>query len=1734
MWNRGGRTAPTKTSISYTFFGRYYNSGKINNGVAGGFDFGTEPVALSRNDATIDYPSSAPTGPGVNATNMAALWTGTLNVTSPGMYTFSFASDDGSMIYVDGQMVVANDFSQGTNERFGSIHLNTGFHPVIMKYAQGGGGAAARAFYNGPDTSSAKVILGTVAGSVTNDGAALFAPTSMDNPINVVANSDIDLAGANGTSSGALTFANNTGLRVTGVTGFETLTQSGAVTLNGNNTLTAGITLTNNQTNTHGHNSSGADLIISGDIGEAAAGSGFTKTGPRTVTLTGTNSFTGPVTVSEGRLVGNTTSLPTAVTTNATLEFDQAVSGTFANVISGSGSVVKSGAGTLSLNATNTYTGPTTVGAGTLTGSGSTVSAVTVNRTGAIAGASGNTFTIGGLLLNPDGAANFTLGAPSLTPLLSTAGSASANSGLVNFSDAGSLAAGTYRLVDYGGTALSTSQFAGFRTGSGPAGFFYGLVNNVTDTAIDLSVETPGASNTWTGAANGTWATGDSTNWTSTYQDGQQVTFADAAGARDISGTAVAPQRITVNSGAGNDYTIANPITGTLAGGLQKSGTSTLRLTGANTFTGEIEVTGGTLRADVSSSTSGLGSGAVTLAGGTTLQLDPVADTSTPGVTARYFTTAATAAATGPTSVNVWDFSLAMANGDPVVVQTDTNLDPPAYTDLAPPAGGAVGFDEGTANTNWKNFGIERTGKLNITAPGWYSFYTGSDDGTAIHINGRLVANADGGHGVIDGAGTTFLTAGLHDFRYEFLQGGGGADERIQWAGPGIARQTLPSSAIFAAESASAAGATNDVSLGTPIIASGNATVALSGTQFTGVQTGTLTTNGGTLTVTGESSKSVRASGTVLNDSLTISNVPTLALGKVSDLGAAAVVTKAGSGRLVLDHTAAGLDASTLGSGTLFDVQSGSLVAVGSTQAGATNPLGAASVRINGGTLELDTKGGTIAWSNPITVQQSGRLFLAAVGIQTTLANDIDVAAGQTLTLDVAGGARGSQGGFGSQSATTTAFINGAITGAGNLNVESTQTNGGQSHAAPSLIFTLTPTYTGLTSIDGFPHSQTQLELRGPATFHSTSGINEAGKIALTNTRLNLNNNAGGNLGDRLPNARPIEMAVSTIRFDGANTAAASETIGPITLKTGQNNLFAGQANGTIFATLTAASIDRENRSTLRLDGQNLGSLTATNGNRFIFTDSSGFNEIGGGGAAGTTNISIIPWVWGAPTGNNRSLVTYDAQGLRTLADAEYAPLATATATDNVRSTFNAATTIGSGAAQTINSFVPTNTGTADLTLTLAAGTVLNVTSGAVLLNTTDGTARRVTLAGGTIDFGSAEGVITASRRDHTVTTQLNGNNGITVSGDGQLTLNNSANAFSGLITVGGGRSPVTDIAQLNVQNDGSLGNVNNDVRLDGAGFRFAAAFTANANRTFTLDAASGTFDTGGGNGTVAGVVTGAGALYKVGGNTLTLSNTANDYAGETYLLNGSMVTTTGPQGDIHLFSSGNGTLTFDQAGAGTYGGDINGTGAVLKAGAGAVTFTGTHTYVGPTTVNAGALLVNGSINGSTTTVNAGTLGGTGSIAFDVAVGNSTGTADAELAPGSGGIGTLTAGRNVAFNSDAEFQLQINTDGGTTDLLSSSGAVTLGLGVVPLTVSDLGTATLQNNQVFTFITAANGVTGTFADLPDGAPLTIGNSEFSIQYSPNSVALVAVPEPTAVMSLLGGVAMLLGLRRRRRG
>ena len=295
------------------------------------------------------------------------------------------------------------------------------------------------------------VILGNTAGSngtVTLAGGTLTATTLTLG--NVVSSSGTVNFGEGTAATGAFTGAISSGSG-TGVVNFNSTSNqstagtlagaglsvvhlgSGVTTLSGSNTFGGGVTLTAGALNAGSASALGSSGTISfgggtlqysasnqadysGRFSSAAgqqyrvdtngqnvtysaslvsSGGSLTKLGAGILTLTGSNTYGGGTTVSSGTLRGTTAALQGAIANGGVVEFSQASSGTYAGVISGVGSVIKSGSGAVTLAGNNAFNGSTSIVAGLLAINGdqsgatgqTTVSAgATLSGTGTIGG----------------------------------------------------------------------------------------------------------------------------------------------------------------------------------------------------------------------------------------------------------------------------------------------------------------------------------------------------------------------------------------------------------------------------------------------------------------------------------------------------------------------------------------------------------------------------------------------------------------------------------------------------------------------------------------------------------------------------------------------------------------------------------------------------------------------------------------------------------------------------------------------------------------------------------------------------------------------------------------------------------------------------------------------------------------------------------------------------------------------------------------------------------------------------------------------------------------------------------------------------------------------------------------------------------------------------------------------------------------------------------------------------
>ena len=177
--------------------------------------------------------------------------------------------------------------------------------------------------------------------------------------------------------------------------------------------------------------------------------------------------------------------------------------------------------------------------------------------------------------------------------------------------------------------------------------------------------------------------------------------------------------------------------------------------------------------------------------------------------------------------------------------------------------------------------------------------------------------------------------------------------------------------------------------------------------------------------------------------------------------------------------------------------------------------------------------------------------------------------------------------------------------------------------------------------------------------------------------------------------------------------------------------------------------------------------------------------------------------------------------------------------------------------------------------------TKLTVTSGALLMAAGTPTS----INGGTLDFGSAEGIIhTGTGHDTTISSTITGSGGLTKSGPAALILG-ANNTFSGTVSLNGGT--------LIADRDTELGASSNVINMASGVLQPTAAYTSTA-RNVTMNSKSGGFDIEGTqNFTITGTISGGttySPLVKTGSGTLVLSPaTSNSWVGGTIIKGGTL-----------------------------------------------------------------------------------------------------------------------------------------------------------------------------------------------------------------------------------------------------
>ncbi|WP_276574700.1 Ig-like domain-containing protein [Metapseudomonas otitidis] len=820
---------------------------------------------------------------------------------------------------------------------------------------------------------------------------------------------------------------------------------------------------------------------------------------------------------------------------------------TIASLISGSGAVTKAGAGNLTLSgAANTFSGATTISAGTLTASGGDA----ISSNSSVSVAAGATLALAGneAIGNLSGAGSVTLGSFSLTSTQTAdttfSGSISGTGG-VTFSQSGS--------ATYSTTLSGTNTY----TGATLLANYAWLKLNGDASMADSSTVRVNGNSVLTLLSNQTIGSLASNNANASIQLGS---YTLTAWGNNVSAT------------------VAGVISGT--GSLVKQGSGILNLSGSNTYGGTTTISAGALSI---ASDSNLGSGAVNLADGTVFN---VSGTST--IDNAIILTGNSTLDNG----NAVTFSGAISGAYNLTKTGSGNL-----TLSGSNSYGATYVNVGTLSVSSDaNLG---SGAVNLAAGTTLAVTGATTIDNAIALAGDATVSTSAAvtlSGVISGA-STLTKAGASTLT---LTGTNTYGATTVSAGTlSVASDSNLGSGTLTLAGGSTLSVTSAGTIDNAIALSGNATVdTAANTTLSGVISGS-----NNLTKTGSAVLTLSGSNTFTGS--TSVNAGTLSIASDANLGAGALNLANGTtlqitGNTTIDNAlaltglvtvnagaAATLSGTISGTGSLTKTGASNLTLSGSnTNSGATT-VAAGTLVVDGSTNSATTvaSGATLAGSGTlggdVTVQSGGTLSPGGTGVATLTVNgNLTLASGSTLALDINGTTAGT--GY------DRLVVNGAVdvSGAALAVTHGYAAGSGDSYAVivNDAADAVTGTFSGVTE-------GTKINASGNGTELTTSYIGGSGNdltltapIAPTVTSVSSSTaNGTYKIGD---------VITVTVQFDSAVNVTGTPTL---TLETGVTDRVLNYVSGSGTDTLTfsytvqagdsSADLDYASSSALSLNG---------------------------------------------------------------------------------------------------------------------------------------------------------------------------------------------------------------------------------------------------------------------------------------------------------------------------------------------------------------------------------------------------------------------------------------------------------------------------------------------------------------------------------------------------------------------
>ncbi|MHC4205706.1 MAG: PA14 domain-containing protein [Planctomycetota bacterium] len=95
------------------------------------------------------------------------------------------------------------------------------------------------------------------------------------------------------------------------------------------------------------------------------------------------------------------------------------------------------------------------------------------------------------------------------------------------------------------------------------------------------------------------------------------------------------------------------------------------------------------------------------------------------------------------------------------------------------------------------NFSVRWTGEVEVAFTEKYTFYTNTDDGARLWVDGKQLVNDWNDHGAEENSGTIDLAGGqFYPIVMEYYENGGGAVAQLSWSSPSTTKQLIPQAAL--------------------------------------------------------------------------------------------------------------------------------------------------------------------------------------------------------------------------------------------------------------------------------------------------------------------------------------------------------------------------------------------------------------------------------------------------------------------------------------------------------------------------------------------------------------------------------------------------------------------------------------------------------------------------------------------------------------------------------------------------------------------------------------------------------------------------------------------------------------------------------------------------------------------------------------------------------------------------